>query len=124
MTVMLTFLFSLSTTFSHINIVRIATSHRLHVPGTRWDARTPYVDASIDDPQPDILTVQGVPTSTFVDLTVYDVTGRQVEQLVHGYQQQGMHLVVWDGEGFSSRLYLYKLETDQMSTTRRMLVLK
>ena len=53
--------------------------------------------------------------SAHVTLTIFDVSGKQVRQLVHGSQAAGRHSAVWDardnaGKLVSSGIYFYRLE--------------
>jgi hypothetical protein len=60
----------------------------------------------------------------FVKLSVYDVLGREVEQLVNTFQQAGSYTVQVDGSKLSSGVYLYKLQTEKYSETRKMILTK
>ena len=44
-----------------------------------------------------------------VRLTVYDVTGREVQKLVNGYLSPGNHSAVWDAQGIASGVYFVQL---------------
>ena len=64
-----------------------------------------------------------------VDLTVYDIAGRKVAQLVNGIEPAGEHQVVWNGVDDSGKevatgIYFYNIKTDVESTTKRMMLLK
>lgn len=43
--------------------------------------------------------------SSFVQLTVYDILGREVIQLVDGFKPAGTHKVIFDGSNLSSSIY-------------------
>ena len=45
----------------------------------------------------------------FVELTVYDVTGREVASLVSGHLSAGLHDVTWNAEGMTSGVYFVRL---------------
>ena len=62
--------------------------------------------------------------SGFVNLSVFDIQGREVSSLVNGYQSLGWHTINWDGSGFSSGIYLYRLTMDNEIITRKMLLTK
>ncbi|MEW6754196.1 MAG: FlgD immunoglobulin-like domain containing protein [Candidatus Latescibacterota bacterium] len=64
-----------------------------------------------------------------VEVSIYDVAGQRVRQLVHREQGPGPHEVVWDGRDaggrpVSSGVYLYHLRTPTRQQTRRLLVVK
>ncbi|HPG39936.1 MAG TPA: FG-GAP-like repeat-containing protein [bacterium] len=60
----------------------------------------------------------------WVNLSVYDLTGRQVLQLVNREQQEGVYSVVFDGKSLPSSVYYYKLVTRSFQQTRKMLLLR
>ncbi|MHB9028902.1 MAG: FlgD immunoglobulin-like domain containing protein [Candidatus Latescibacterota bacterium] len=64
-----------------------------------------------------------------VTLTVYDITGRKVRELISGPMSAGAHSVVWDGKdergkAVSSGVYLSRLEAGGKAETRRMLLIR
>lgn len=62
---------------------------------------------------------------SFVKLTVYDITGRQVTLLVNQMQKQGVYEVDFDASNFASGIYFYKLTVDnKFSDVKKMVVLK
>lgn len=65
-----------------------------------------------------------IPKSTFTKLMVYDVMGREVTVLVNEELKAGVYKVDFNGNNYSSGVYLYRLETDQFTETRKMIILK
>ncbi len=70
-----------------------------------------------------------LPRSQRVDLAVYDLQGRRVAVLVAGLLPAGRHEAVWrgtdeQGHRVASGLYLYRLQTEDLGATRKMLLLK
>jgi hypothetical protein len=65
-----------------------------------------------------------LPVSARVTLAVYDISGRQVATLVGGWREVGVHEVTFDGSGFASGIYIYRLEADQFSAHGKMVLLK
>jgi hypothetical protein len=64
-----------------------------------------------------------------VSLTVYDVAGRRIAQLVNALQEQGSHAAQWmgrdqNGAAVASGMYFYKLDFGKRSFTRKMVFLK
>ena len=64
-----------------------------------------------------------------VALTIYDVNGRRVRELVNQHQQPGVYKVVWDGTDakaskVASGVYFYKLVAGSFTETKKMIVLK
>lgn len=70
-----------------------------------------------------------LPSATDVTLDIYNISGRKVATLVDGYLQAGEHSVTWngrfsDGMQVASGVYFYRIETDQFSDSKKMLLLK
>jgi len=57
-------------------------------------------------------------------LKVFDVLGNEVAELVNEKQNAGRYSVEFDGNGFASGLYFYRLETDVYSEIKQMILLK
>jgi hypothetical protein len=53
-----------------------------------------------------------IPKSSFVVLKIYDVLGNEVATLVNEKLSSGGYEVDWDGSGYPSGVYFYKLITD------------
>jgi len=67
--------------------------------------------------------------ATQLSLSVYSIDGAKVRTLAEGIQSAGAYQVVWDGRNesggqVSSGIYLYRLETESGSVTRKMLLAK
>ena len=64
-----------------------------------------------------------------VELSIYNIKGQKVKQLLSDQLTAGEHSVVWDGKdergnAVSSGIYLYRLETGNYSSTKKMLLMK
>ncbi|MEO1477026.1 MAG: alpha-amylase family glycosyl hydrolase [Bacteroidota bacterium] len=59
-----------------------------------------------------------------VTLVVYDVLGREVAVLADGEHQPGLHEVSFDATALPSGVYFYRLDTPEMTDSKRMLLLK
>ncbi len=65
-----------------------------------------------------------------VNLRIYNIRGQLVKNLIdREYREQGYHSVVWNGTDnsgntVSSGVYLYKLDSEQESRTRKMILMK
>jgi len=64
-----------------------------------------------------------------VQLTVYNVRGKQIIKLIDSEYEPGSHRVVWDGkndkgEPVSSGIYLYTLRSGDKSYTKKMVMVK
>lgn len=65
-----------------------------------------------------------VPKSSFVKISVYDVMGREVENLVNQQLKAGEYLVKWDAVKFSSGIYFYSIAADGYQITNKMILTK
>ena len=59
-----------------------------------------------------------------VSLRVYDVLGREVATLVHGYQGAGTYTKTFDGSRLSSGVYFYRLQSGSFVNTKKMVLAK
>jgi hypothetical protein len=70
-----------------------------------------------------------IPKATHVHLDIYNVLGQRVNTLVNEYQEAGSKSVVWNGRDntgseVASGIYFYRLDADQFSATKKMMMLK
>ena len=70
-----------------------------------------------------------LPEDSFVDVTVYDMLGNAVNNLVNTYQSSGYKSIQWDatnnqGEPVSAGVYLYSIEAGDFRQTKKMILLK
>ena len=65
-----------------------------------------------------------IPNATIVNLTVYDITGKEVETLVDGNLNAGTYDVEFTAENLSSGIYFYKIESADFIDTKKMILLK
>lgn len=65
-----------------------------------------------------------LPQSGLVELTVFNLRGQQVTRLLNGRLEAGLHKVEWDAGGFSSGLYLYRLNTDLGQVSGKLMLVK
>jgi len=66
-----------------------------------------------------------VKENSFISITVYDVTGRLVTELVKQKQTAGTYEVDFDGSALASGLYFYSLTSDnRIIETKKMILLK
>ena len=68
------------------------------------------------------LSAQSV--KSVVKLSIYDLSGRLVSDLVDRRLEAGEHKVVWDAGGLPGGMYLLRLASDQTSRTVKMVYLK
>ena len=70
-----------------------------------------------------------LPEQSFVTLTIYDLIGREITQLVNTTQEAGFRSVQWDatdsfGKPVSAGIYLYKITTGEFVQSKKMVLVK
>ncbi len=65
-----------------------------------------------------------IPADGNVSLKVYDVTGKEVGTLVNEKQQAGAHTVNFNAVNLATGVYVYRLQANDLVTTKKMLLLK
>lgn len=70
-----------------------------------------------------------LPQNGFVELKIYDITGREVKTLVSEQQTAGSYRVVWNGTDsygskVSSGVYLYRISAGSFTQIKKMMLLK
>jgi len=92
------------------------------------DSRFPLAFA-LSDPYPNPFNASSIiqyriPEKTYVQLTVYDVLGRELTTLVDEEQQAGNYNVRLDASRFSSGVYYYRLQAGTFTDVKKMILLK
>ncbi|MCK4548407.1 MAG: T9SS type A sorting domain-containing protein, partial [Candidatus Eisenbacteria sp.] len=88
------------------------------------------LDQNIPNPfNPETTISFGLPEASRVDLSIYNIRGQRVRQLVDGWMPAGFHKAAWDGrdvngQQVSSGVYFYRLTTPEDALTRRMTLIK
>ncbi|HEX2786962.1 MAG TPA: T9SS type A sorting domain-containing protein [Ignavibacteria bacterium] len=65
-----------------------------------------------------------LPAQQFVELAIYDISGRQIESLIKQYLNAGNHIVKWDASKYSSGIYFYRLKTENQIITKKLVLVK
>ncbi len=65
-----------------------------------------------------------IPKKVLVVIKIYDITGREVEELVNQEQEQGRYEISWSADRLSSGIYFYTIRTKDFSDTKRMVLIK
>ncbi|HMQ70723.1 MAG TPA: T9SS type A sorting domain-containing protein [Ignavibacteria bacterium] len=60
----------------------------------------------------------------FVSLIIYDALGNEITTLINEIKREGSYTVKWNGENYTSGIYLYKLKVDNFQETKKMLLIK
>ncbi len=62
--------------------------------------------------------------ASLVQLSIYDISGRLVKELVNGWRDAGYHEITFDGSGLASGMYFYSIEAGDFSAVRKMVLVK
>ena len=70
-----------------------------------------------------------LPSRQEIDLSIYNLVGQQVVQLVKGVRAPGQYNLTWDGrdnrgQALASGLYFYRLQAGRQVKTRKLLMLR
>lgn len=72
-----------------------------------------------------------LPKKSYTILSIYDILGRKIEELVNNVQEPGIYSVIFNADKYSSGIYFYKLtarqtgsSADDFSDTKKMLLIK
>ncbi len=65
-----------------------------------------------------------LPKESTVQLQIYDIQGKLVSTLVNERMDEGTHSVSYNSSGLPSGVYFYRLQTDEFTDIKRMLLLK
>lgn len=65
-----------------------------------------------------------VPVNTFVNITIYNVTGSEIETIVNNNLTAGTYEADWNAENYPSGVYYYKLIAGNFTQTKKMVLIK
>ena len=65
-----------------------------------------------------------MPNDGMVQVSVYDVNGRIVADLVNGYMTAGIHPITWDAANLSSGIYIIEMIIEEFKDNQKVMLLK
>ena len=68
--------------------------------------------------------VYDVPNDSNIELSVYDLNGRLVDQLISGYIEAGSYEIRWNAESIASGVYFLRMITPEKALTQKMILMK
>jgi len=102
-----------------IENITIDTEHEKNLPTSA------HVSQNYPNPFNPTTTIQyELPQRSDVQITIYDLLGREVTTLVSGRQDAGYKSVQWNANDVPSGMYFYQIRTGEYVQTRKMVVLK
>jgi len=63
-------------------------------------------------------------TYSNVTLTIYNMLGQKITDLINGYLPAGEHTITWNGANAASGIYFYELKTGEKRFYKKMVLLK
>ena len=66
---------------------------------------------------------------TFLNITIYDIMGRHINQIINGNQKAGHRSIKWNstnskGQPVSAGVYFFRIEAEGYIKTKKMILLK
>ena len=65
-----------------------------------------------------------IPDFSMVDISIYDLNGRLVEQLVSSYHSPGIYNILWDASNFSSGIYILSMQSNDFIYSQKISLTK
>jgi hypothetical protein len=103
----------------NLSAVGIGTQNEPGIP-TAFELKQNYRNPF----NPETIISYQLPVSSNVTLSVYDITGREVEVLVNEFRTAGTHEITFDASNLPSGIYIYKMISGDFTATRKMSLLK
>ncbi len=66
----------------------------------------------------------GLPAAGKINLSIYDINGREIATLFSGDQAAGMHSISWNAEGVPSGVYFCRLSTATQSHSQKVVLVR
>ena len=65
-----------------------------------------------------------IPKSGYVELAVYDISGKEIESIVKAELNAGNYEYEWGAKNYSSGIYFYTIKYNNITETKKMLLIK
>lgn len=65
-----------------------------------------------------------IPRSDYISISIFDATGKKIQDIYTGYIKPGKYEKVWNAYSFSSGIYFCKLNSKKHSSTIKLILLK
>jgi len=65
-----------------------------------------------------------LPKNTYLELVVYDISGRQVQTLISNFKIAGYHSINWNASSYPSGMYFVKMVTGEFTQTQKLVLVK
>jgi len=84
-----------------------------------------YINQNYPNPFNPVTRIKyGVNKNVFVTIDLYDGIGRFIKALVNENKTPGVYELIFDGTGYSSGIYYYKMKATGFEQTKKLLIVK
>ena len=66
----------------------------------------------------------GINTDSHVSVNIFDISGREVAEIINGDYSAGYHNMTWDGGQQSSGIYFLRINADGISQSQKLMLMK
>jgi hypothetical protein len=73
---------------------------------------------------PSTIINYSIAKSGLVNISIYDILGRKVTELINEFKEAGSYRVYLDAQGLSSGVYFYRMTCGHFSSTRKMVLVR
>jgi len=87
------------------------------------------IDFNLSQPYPNpfnpktIITFE-VSKKTYLQLDVFNLIGKKIENIKVGHFEPGQHKAIWNGQNYPSGVYLIRMKTEDYSQLRKVILMK
>lgn len=84
-----------------------------------------YLEQNYPNPFNPVTNIKfGITKADVVSISVFDITGKEIDQLTNDKMQPGNYSIKWNASGYASGIYFLKLWANGILLTRKMLLVK
>ena len=84
-----------------------------------------YLSQNFPNPFNPISIIEyGIPQNGYVDISLYDLNGRHIKKLVNSFHRGGDYELTLSSENLNSGIYLIKINSSNMTQTRKITIIK
>ena len=84
-----------------------------------------YIKQNFPNPFNAVTVIEyGLPEDSYVSIEIYDLLGRRVQSLLSEQQPAGRHQLTWNAANVTSGVYFYRIQAQDYSEKKSMLLLK
>ena len=65
-----------------------------------------------------------LPEDAHIDILIYDILGREIEQIESAYKSEGYYTLDWNSKNHSSGEYFIRLSSGETNDTKKVVLIK